>query len=215
MTATDENKIEIWKTIVDVQKHFNELEMRIRNVAVTVLAAFLAAAGYTMKENLHVGLWIGDVSLTSLVLMGGALVWLAFYGMDRFWYHQLLIGAVKQGLVAEDALAADYPQIRLTKTIGDESPTSLRGWEIHSSRKIDIFYLLIAGLLTIGAAISLSQPSRSVLAGSAAPVATPHPSPLATAHAVPEGRAALTPPGKAPQTPPALPTASSSVPAKR
>src|SRR3546814_2906700 len=51
MSATDENRIEIWKTIIDVQKHFNELEMRIRNVAVTVLAAFLAAAGFTMKER--------------------------------------------------------------------------------------------------------------------------------------------------------------------
>lgn len=73
MSATDENRIEIWKTIIDVQKHFNELEMRIRNVAVTVLAAFLAAAGFTMKENIHVTLWIGRVSLTSLVLLGAAL----------------------------------------------------------------------------------------------------------------------------------------------
>src|SRR3546814_2229171 len=59
MSATDENRIEIWKTIIDVQKHFNELEMRIRNVAVTVLAAFLAAAGFTMKENIYVTLCVG------------------------------------------------------------------------------------------------------------------------------------------------------------
>lgn len=211
MTATDENRIEIWKTIVDVQKHFNELEMRIRNVAVTVLAAFLAAAGYTMKENLHVQLWTGDISLTSLVLMGGVLVWLAFYGMDRFWYHQLLIGAVKQGLVAENALAADYPEIRLTKAIGDESPISLFGWKIHSSRKIDIFYLLIAALLGIAAAVSLWQPSRPV---PAAPVpATGAGAPSAVV--APASPAAATLPGKALQTQPASPTASSSDPAKR
>src|SRR3546814_3481658 len=115
MSATDENRIEIWKTIIDVQKHLNELEMRIRNVAVTVLAAFLAAAGFTMKENIYVTLCVGQVSLTSLVLLGGALCWLAFYGMVRFWYHRLLIGAVKQGLAAENALAANYPEVRLTK----------------------------------------------------------------------------------------------------
>lgn len=211
MTATDENRIEIWKTIVDVQKHFNELEMRIRNVAVTVLAAFLAAAGYTMKENLHVQLGDGDASLTSLVLMGGVLVWLAFYGMDRFWYHQLLIGAVKQGLVAENALAADYPEIRLTKAIGDESPISLLGWKIRSSRKIDIFYLLIAGLLAIAAAISLGQPSRPVSGAPVPAIGAGAPSAIVA----PASPRAFTPLGKAQQTPLASPTASSNDPAKR
>lgn len=211
MTPTDENRIEIWKTIVDVQKHFNELEMRIRNVAVTVLAAFLAAAGYTMKENLHVQLGDGDMSLTSLVLMGGVLVWLAFYGMDRFWYHQLLIGAVKQGLVAENALAADYPEIRLTKAIGDESPSSLFGWKIHSSRKIDIFYLLIAALLAIAAAVSLGQPSRPVPPAPVPAIGAGAPS----AVVAPASPGAVTLPGKAQQTPLASPTASSGGPAKR
>jgi len=170
MSATDENRIEIWKTIIDVQKHFNELEMRIRNVAVTVLAAFLAAAGFTMKENLHVTLWIGRVSLTSLVLLGAALCWLAFYGMDRFWYHRLLIGSVKQGLVAEDALAVTYPEIRLTKAIGDESPIQIGSWQVHSSRKIDIFYWLIALLLLAGAAVSLWQQVPPPKPVAAAPV---------------------------------------------
>lgn len=159
MSPTDENRIEIWKTIIDVQKHFNELEMRIRNVAVTVLAAFLAAAGFTMKENIHVMLWIGPVSLTSLVLLGAAVCWLAFYGMDRFWYHRLLVGSVKQGLVAEEALGDTYPEIRLTKAIGDESPIRIGNWRVRSSRKIDIFYWLIAFLLLVGAAISLWQPT--------------------------------------------------------
>ncbi len=158
MSATDENRIEIWKTIIDVQKHFNELGMRIRNVAVTVLAAFLAAAGFSMKENIHVSLWTGQVSLTSLVLLGGAVCWLAFYGMDRFWYHRLLIGAVKQGLAAEAALAATYPEVGLTKAVGDESPVRVGGWEVHSSRKIDIFYWIITIILLVAAAISLSQP---------------------------------------------------------
>jgi hypothetical protein len=181
MSATDENRIEIWKTIIDVQKHFNELEMRVRNVAVTVLAAFLAAAGFTMKENIHVTLWIGRVSLTSLVLLGAALCWLAFYGMDRFWYHRLLIGAVKQGLVAVDALAATYPEIRLTKAIGDESPIKIGSWQVRSSRKIDIFYWLIASLLPAGAAISLWQPIPHALPPKpVAAVPAPLPSPVAT-----------------------------------
>ncbi|PZU06709.1 hypothetical protein [Sphingomonas sp.] len=162
MSASDDIQIEIWKTIIDVQKHFNELEMRVRNVAVTVLAAFLAAAGFTMKENMHVALGCAQISLTSLVLAGGTLCWLAFYGMDRFWYHRLLIGAVRQGMIAEDALAERYPAIRLTKAIGDASPIKIGRIRVHSSRKIDIFYLLIAILLALAAVVSLLQPSRPV-----------------------------------------------------
>ncbi|MGO8609746.1 hypothetical protein ACC848_43100, partial [Rhizobium johnstonii] len=59
---------------------------------------------------------------------------------------------------AEDALAATYPEIRLTKAIGDESPIKIGNWQVHSSRKIDIFYWLIALLLLVGAAVSLWQP---------------------------------------------------------
>lgn len=91
--------------------------------------------------------------------------------MDRFWYHRLLIGSVKQGLVAEDALAATYPEIRLTKAIGDESPIRIGSWQVHSSRRIDIFYWLIALLLLAGAAVSLWQPALP-------PVLSPAPAPL-------------------------------------
>jgi hypothetical protein len=157
MTDILQAKLEVWKTIIDVQKHFNELEMRIRNVAVTVLAAFLAAAGYTMKENLHITLSGSTVTLTSLVLIAGTLCWLAFYGMDRFWYHRLLRGAVNQGLVIEDSLATDLPEIRLTKAIGDASPVQVFGLTIRSGTKIDIFYLLVAGLLLVAAVISFVQ----------------------------------------------------------
>ena len=39
--------LEVWKTTVDVQKHFNELELKIRNFAITVVGAFLAAFAIT------------------------------------------------------------------------------------------------------------------------------------------------------------------------
>jgi hypothetical protein len=33
-------QIEIWKKIVDVQQHFNDLELRVRNFALIVTGAF-------------------------------------------------------------------------------------------------------------------------------------------------------------------------------
>lgn len=43
--------------------------MRIRNVAVTVFAAFLAATGYSIKE-IHIQIWIGDIGCGSFLQKG-------------------------------------------------------------------------------------------------------------------------------------------------
>ena len=47
----DKVLVEIWKKVVDVQQHFNDIELRIRNFALALIGAFLAVAGYTAKEN--------------------------------------------------------------------------------------------------------------------------------------------------------------------
>lgn len=36
--------IEAWKKTIDVQQHFNTIEMQIRNIAVTVLTATIGAS---------------------------------------------------------------------------------------------------------------------------------------------------------------------------
>lgn len=43
--------LEAWKQSIDVQKHFNELGLKIRNTSITVLGAGLAATGFLVKEN--------------------------------------------------------------------------------------------------------------------------------------------------------------------
>src|SRR3546814_11700848 len=47
------------------------------------------------------------------------------------------------------------------------------GWEVHSSRKIDIFYWLVAGLLLDAAALSLWQPARPAPPAPQPPAAVP------------------------------------------
>ncbi|WP_051124922.1 hypothetical protein [Sphingomonas sp. PAMC 26605] len=177
-----DNNIEVWKTIIGVQQHFNELEMRIRNVAVTVLAAFLGAAGYTLKEGLHVRFGSNDISLTGLVLIAGTVCWLCFYGMDRAWYHRLLKGAVLQGMRVEDALSADVPGIRLTYAIGEASPIKVLGLKIGSNARLDAFYLVIAGLLLSAAAMAFIQKPT--------PISLQHPSAKPTS--LPAGKPAVT-----------------------
>jgi hypothetical protein len=156
----EEMLLEVWKTTVDVQKHFNELELRIRNFAVTVLAAFLAAAGFSVKESLQLDVWGREISLTGLVLLSGTFVWLAFYGMDRFWYHRLLKGAVDHGRTVEAALAPTLPEIGLTSAIGAASPITIGKFKFDSNRKMDWFYRGVAILLLTAAAIAFVQPSE-------------------------------------------------------
>jgi hypothetical protein len=114
--------IDMWKQTVTVQQHFNDLQLRIRNFAITVFGAVIGATAFALKENLHLAVGGFDASLASTILLAGALSWLAFYFMDRWWYHMLLVGAVLQGIALEEELQAHFPNASLTSTIGRNSP---------------------------------------------------------------------------------------------
>jgi hypothetical protein len=165
-----------WKTTVDVQQHFNLIEMQIRNFAITTLTAVLGASALLHNEHqkaiseaitnskpapsnmMFILFGTMPISLPDIVLAGGILVWLAFYFMDRWWYHPLLIGAVRHAETIEKTLkdggAFGAEFIQLSTEISKASPLRLFGVEIHSTRKIDLFYgivtiLLICGLIWI------------------------------------------------------------------
>ena len=75
--------IDMWKLSVEVQMHFNDIEWRIRGLALTVATFALGAAGVAAKD----GTRVAGVSLGSLVIVIGLLLWYAFYFVDRVWYH--------------------------------------------------------------------------------------------------------------------------------
>jgi len=83
--STEQQKrvIEAWKKTIDVQQHFNDIEMRVRNYALTVLGGLFAVIGFGVKE--HVYSW-GLVG----VLVAAVFLLYAFYFMDKYWYHRLL-----------------------------------------------------------------------------------------------------------------------------
>lgn len=146
------HKIEIWKKVIDVQQHFNDLEMRIRNFAISILGALFGAVGVTLSQRIEVT-FSGEKFPVGLALLFAALViWAAFYFMDKHWYHRLLYGAVKQGQVIEDSIASTLPEISLTTAIGDESPFTFLGEKVRSPQKIDTFYF--AGFFAIFIAIT-------------------------------------------------------------
>jgi hypothetical protein len=176
----EEMLLEVWKKTVDVQMHFNDLELRLRNVAMTVLAALFAAAGFSMKESLHLDLLGRDVSLTGLVFVAAVIIWFAFYGMDRWWYHRLLKGAVDHGSKIEAALRAYVPEIDLGGEIGRASAVHVGTRKIRSDHKMDIFYGAIVVILILAATTAFVQPPKSapVLPEKDAPAASQASAPI-------------------------------------
>lgn len=151
MTSDEDRKLEVWKVTIDVQKHFNDLSLRVRSIAITVLGAFLAAASVTFKDVMPE--WrSGQPSwLTALILYAGLFCWLSFWLMDCLWYHRLLQGAVKHGRQIESELKSAIPGIELTTTIDDASPIF---W-LRAMHRLTIFYAVIGALLIAAVGVVL------------------------------------------------------------
>jgi hypothetical protein len=144
-------QIEIWKKIVDVQQHFNDLELRIRNFALVVTGAFLGLGGYAIKDAGTIRAFGVEVSIAGLVVFSAILPLFAFYFMDRLWYHRLLDGAVTAGIEAESYLNDLGYKVNLGSKISERSPFILWlvGKKIHSKTKMDMFYLILVTALLI------------------------------------------------------------------
>lgn len=136
--------LEVWKATIEVQKHFNEIGIKIRSIAVTVLAAFLAVAGYAFKE--------GNEPLAGVILYASLACWIAFYLMDRVWYHRLLQEAVSHGERVEAELKPSIPNIDLTTRIRAASPV----WGLSAGWRLSFFYLIIGAILAITGSLLLN-----------------------------------------------------------
>ena len=196
-------QIEIWKKIVDVQQHFNDLELRIRNFALIVTGAFLGLGGYAIKDGGIIDAFELEVSIAGLVVFSAIVPLFAFYFMDRLWYHRLLEGSVNAGIEAESALKHLGYKVDLGSKVSEYSPFTLwltSGVKIHSKTKMDIFYLmLVAALLIVAACLGFGIRHQTVLA----------PAPTAAVVAPPPGVAnhatEPSPPANAAQALPAPP----------
>ncbi|QTH21582.1 hypothetical protein HRJ34_25270 [Rhizorhabdus wittichii] len=145
-------QIEIWKKIVDVQQHFNDLELRIRNFALIVTGAFLGLGGYAIKDAGVVKLFGLEISIAGLVVVSAIFPLAAFYFMDRLWYHRLLDGSVYAGIEAETALKDLGYKVDLGSKIKEHSPFKLwitKKKMIRSATKMDLFYAILAGSLLL------------------------------------------------------------------
>ncbi|MGW0757227.1 hypothetical protein ACWD1Y_12175 [Streptomyces sp. NPDC002814] len=157
--------LEMWKQTIAVQQHFNDIEWRIRGLALTALTFALGAAAVAAREKSTIEVFDRHIQLSSALLLLGLILWFSFYFVDQIWYHRLLIGAVKHGEALEAALQDKLPKAGLTQSISLNSPYTAsfgvgsmrRSITIRSSAKMRIFYfiggltlLVLATVLQIG-----------------------------------------------------------------
>ena len=153
--------LELWKKTIDVQQHFNDLELRIRNFALVVVGSLLALGGYAVREAITLSIFGFIISAAGLIIWSSLIPLAAFYFMDRWWYHRLLKGAVAAGIPLENKLQElGYPAA-LGKEISAASPFVWRiygrridndhtpAWNLpkrkmHSEDKMDFFYFVLA-----------------------------------------------------------------------
>lgn len=148
----------MWEKTINVQQHFNEIELKIRNLALTAFTFILGAVGY-LEINYHaITTECCEIPYSSLVSFVGLFVIFAFFYMDKFWYHRLLKGAVDQAIMIEKRWRRYYPEIALTYKIGERSPIHLFkstrfGCTLHSDNKYYIFYGLLWAVLALAGTI--------------------------------------------------------------
>ena len=161
----DSNKgiaFEAWKKAVDVQQHFNEIEMKIRNFAVTLFTFVLTGVGFLYKEHTTIHLFDRYFSAASMLSLLGCVGIFLFYFMDKFWYHRLLLGSVYQAIDIETRWKHSFPELNLSEKIKKLSSVTIWGRTIGSNRKITYFYRgMWLLLLTMAVALFFDSPSRN------------------------------------------------------
>jgi phosphoglycolate phosphatase-like HAD superfamily hydrolase len=172
-TLTDERKkqiIDVWKTIVGVQQHFNDIEMRIRSMFVTILLALFASIGFLTDKNIILPICSLKVKFAVIVPLIGMFGAYLFYFIDRYWYHRLLVGAVTHAITIERKYREEMPELSLSGAIGKQSPYKPEGWlvrsvaswvvkdpqykntgNLHSDAKIELFYKSVIAALGLAA----------------------------------------------------------------
>jgi hypothetical protein len=144
-----EHIVSVWEKSIDLQMHFNEICMNLRRTAIGAVGALLAAGALAFRFGGQVHIFNHVVSVAFLFAVIALLVWLSFYAMDRFWYHELLRASVKYAeSLEEPARRAGLPVVlNMSAEIRRANHQAL---SMSGGAKINLFYLVVAAGLAVG-----------------------------------------------------------------
>jgi hypothetical protein len=91
--------LEQWKTIIDVQKHFNEIILRMRTTGVSVAIAVYGAAALSVSQfpDKYLIVVCYRVHPSAVILLFGLLLLTSIFAMDYWYYYRLPLASVEMG----------------------------------------------------------------------------------------------------------------------
>jgi hypothetical protein len=156
--------VDVWKKTVDVQQHFNDLALRIRNFALTLLVGVLGGTALALKDApALISIHGYRLSLASALLLAGLIGWFGFWVLDRHWYHRLLVGAVKHGKEIESA--TKILPMGLTIAIEKESHIVVSKWYVKALILAGTAAILIAALAFATGVTPVTLPRKRYVVG--------------------------------------------------
>jgi hypothetical protein len=159
--------IDVWKYVVSVQMHFNDMGMKIRTLYFTIIAAATGLIGVVQGKHIGIESLGIRIHVALVVILALVPISMLFYFLDRHWYHRLLQGAVAQCIEIENRYAGELPEIQLGQQISKASPVRFNGiWRyvfffvrdrrfvedsmLHSDQKIEVLYKTVIWVALIG-----------------------------------------------------------------
>ena len=136
-----ESLIKVWDRTIDVQKHFNELEFKIKQFAISLSSLILGgvfALVITGKIPTTKIFNEVEIHILSVGFYFTAVIWFIFWLVDRHWYHNFLKGAVIEAVELEQIISGYIPISGLSTTIGKHSSGSK--YMPNSNKRLFIFY---------------------------------------------------------------------------
>jgi uncharacterized membrane protein YwzB len=98
--STEETKLilEEWKTVIQTQMHFNEMLMKMRTTAVSIVIAVFSAAAYSLQyDKLYLTIRGCSFHASVLIITFGLGMLVGVFVLDYFYYYKMLLGAVERG----------------------------------------------------------------------------------------------------------------------
>ena len=152
--------MEIWKQIIGVQMHFNDLCIRTRWLGSTIITTILGADLYSLdRGSLRLQHKFYDYAinydLSSLFALFAVIVWLGMKEFDQKYYYKMLLAAVEFGAMFE-ARGMSYFMISgkmLNQSISDYVPVYRANKTISRFYRWSMIVIIIVLLIDLLAPI--------------------------------------------------------------
>lgn len=99
--------MEEWKTVIQTQMHFNDMLMKMRTAAISVVVAIYAVAGALVGQfpNSFLVICGKQVHISILIIGFGITLWIGIFLIDYKYYYKMLLGAVERGYEFDEAFS--------------------------------------------------------------------------------------------------------------